>query len=45
MTPDGLLSPGSHRAAGSVDDAALVDAMLHVEVAWLRAFVSKGALP
>jgi 3-carboxy-cis,cis-muconate cycloisomerase len=28
--------PGSHRAAGLVDDAALVRAMLQVEVAWAR---------
>jgi 3-carboxy-cis,cis-muconate cycloisomerase len=28
--------PGSHRAAGLLDDAALVRAMLRVEVAWAR---------
>ncbi len=28
--------PGSHRAAGLVDDAALVRAMVEVEVAWAR---------
>lgn len=31
-----LLEPGSHRAAGVVDDGALVDAMLRVEAGWLR---------
>jgi 3-carboxy-cis,cis-muconate cycloisomerase len=39
-----LLVPGSHRAAGCVDDAALVAAMLQVEVAWLRALAEVGAL-
>jgi len=38
----GLLAPGSHRAAGVVDDAALVAAMLRVEVAWARALVVAG---
>jgi len=31
-----LLEPGSHRAAGVVDDDALVGAMVRVEVAWMR---------
>ncbi|MFJ8958573.1 lyase family protein [Lentzea sp. NPDC102401] len=31
-----IVLPGSHRAAGLVDDAALVRAMLEVEVAWAR---------
>ncbi|MEJ1105772.1 MULTISPECIES: lyase family protein [unclassified Kribbella] len=31
-----LLEPGSHRAAGVVDDDALVAAMVRVEEAWLR---------
>ena len=31
-----LLEPGSHRAAGVVDDDALVAAMVRVEQAWLR---------
>jgi len=31
-----LLEPGSHRAAGVVDDDALVAAMMRVERAWLR---------
>lgn len=31
-----LLEPGSHRAAGVVDDDALVVAMVRVERAWLR---------
>lgn len=44
MTPDGLLSPGFHRARGSVDDGALVATMLRVEVAWLRAMVAVGAV-
>lgn len=39
-----LLSPGSHRAAGIVDDAALVAAMLRVEVAWLRALAAVGGV-
>ena len=38
----GLLAPGSHRAAGVVDDAALVAAMLRVEVAWARTLVVAG---
>ena len=38
----GLLAPGSHRAAGVVDDAALVAAMLRVEAAWARALVVAG---
>lgn len=44
MTRDGLLTPGSHRAAGGLDDAALVGAMLQVEVAWLRALAVVGAV-
>jgi 3-carboxy-cis,cis-muconate cycloisomerase len=39
-----LLSPGLHRAAGAVDDAAVVASMLRVEVAWLRAFAAVGAV-
>lgn len=39
----GLLTPGVHRTAGAVDDAALVGAMLRVEVAWLRALACVGA--
>ncbi|WP_245983382.1 lyase family protein [Lentzea flaviverrucosa] len=31
-----IVLPGSHRAAGLVDDTALVRAMLEVEVAWAR---------
>jgi 3-carboxy-cis,cis-muconate cycloisomerase len=31
-----LLEPGSHRAAGVVDDDALVEALVRVEAAWLR---------
>src|SRR5690349_18938756 len=44
MTHDGLLSPGAHRAAGTVDDEALVGALLRVEVAWLRALAAVGAV-
>ncbi|RYP84031.1 adenylosuccinate lyase [Nocardioides guangzhouensis] len=38
-----LLRPGSHRADGVADDAALVQAMLRVEVAWLRALADGKA--
>jgi 3-carboxy-cis,cis-muconate cycloisomerase len=41
---NGLLTPGTHRAAGAFDDAALVRTMVQVEVAWLRALASVGAL-
>src|SRR6185436_12740913 len=37
-----LLEPGSHRAPG-LDDAALVRAMLRVEVAWMHALAGAGA--
>jgi len=40
----GLLEPGAHRAAGAFDDAALVRTMVQVEVAWLRALASVGAV-
>jgi 3-carboxy-cis,cis-muconate cycloisomerase len=43
MTDHELLEPGAHRAGGLVDDAALVAAMLRVEVAWMRALVDAGA--
>lgn len=36
--------PGSHRAAGLVDEAALVRAMLSVEVAWARVLGSSVSL-
>ncbi|GGN08768.1 3-carboxy-cis,cis-muconate cycloisomerase [Lentzea pudingi] len=36
--------PGSHRAAGLLDDAALVRAMLEVEVAWARVLGSPLSL-
>lgn len=39
----GLLVPGSHRAEGLLDDAALVRALLDVEVAWVRALAEIGA--
>lgn len=38
-----LLEPGAHRARGVADDAALVAAMLRVEVAWMQALVDGGA--
>lgn len=40
----GLLTPGAHRAAGRVDDAALVSAMVRVEVAWLHALAEVSAV-
>jgi 3-carboxy-cis,cis-muconate cycloisomerase len=43
MTDHGLLTPGSARTDGAVDDAALLDAMVRVEVAWLRALANAGA--
>lgn len=39
-----LLHPGSHRAAGLVDDAAVVAAMLRVEAAWPHALAAAGVL-
>ena len=39
---DGLLTPGSPRTDGLVDDAALLAAMVRVEVAWLRALATDG---
>jgi len=39
-----LLSPGSHRTAGVLDDTALVGAMLQVEVAWVRALARVGVV-
>ncbi len=44
MTRYGLLTPGSHRVAGALDDAAMVGAMLQVEVAWTRALARVGAV-
>ncbi|WP_153505697.1 lyase family protein [Cumulibacter manganitolerans] len=41
----GLLRPGVHRVAGLVDDAAVLGAMLRVEVAWSRALVVAGLAP
>jgi 3-carboxy-cis,cis-muconate cycloisomerase len=38
-----LLEPGSYRAAALVDDAALVAAMLRVEVAWMHALADGNA--
>lgn len=38
----GVLRPGSHRAAGTADDAAVVAAMVRVESAWSRALVAAG---
>ncbi len=39
-----LLEPGSHRAAGVVDDEALVAAMVRVEEAWLRVLGRSGSV-
>lgn len=39
----GLLRPGAHRAAGVSDDAAVLAALLRVEVAWARVLVAAGA--
>lgn len=44
MTRHTLLTPGSHRTAGALDDAALVGAMLQVEVAWVRALARIGGV-
>jgi len=43
MTYGELLEPGAHRARGLVDDAALVAALLRVEVAWMGALADCGA--
>jgi 3-carboxy-cis,cis-muconate cycloisomerase len=43
VSDGGLLEPGVHRAHGVADDAALVSAMLQVEVAWMRALADGGA--
>ncbi|GAA3666745.1 hypothetical protein GCM10022237_28470 [Nocardioides ginsengisoli] len=40
----GLLRPGAHRAAGIADDAAVLAALLRVEVAWARARAAAGAV-
>ncbi|WP_197321084.1 lyase family protein [Saccharomonospora sp. NB11] len=40
----GLLEPGAHRAAGLVDDAALLAALRAVEIAWLHALADSGVL-
>ena len=37
-----LLQPGAHRAAGIADDAAVLAALLRVEVAWARVLVAAG---
>lgn len=37
-----LLRPGAHRAAGVADDAAVLAALLQVEVAWARALAAAG---
>lgn len=37
-----LLRPGAHRASGIADDAAVLSALLDVEVAWARALVAAG---
>lgn len=38
----GLLEPGNFRATGVVSDAAVLRAMVEVEVAWLRVLASQG---
>lgn len=43
MSGAGLLEPGAHRARGVADDAAVLAAMLRVEVAWLQALADCGA--
>ncbi|MUL83009.1 MULTISPECIES: lyase family protein [unclassified Mycolicibacterium] len=40
-----LLWPGDHRADDLFSDAAVLDAMMHVEVAWSEAMVSAGIAP
>lgn len=40
-----LFWPGDHRAAGLLDDAALLAAMVRVEGAWLEALVAVGVAP
>ena len=48
MTPTpgdvGLLDPGRHRTEGITDDAAIVEAMLDVEVAWANAVAAAGVI-
>ena len=39
-----VLRPGSHRAAGLLDDEAVLAAMLRVEVAWVRALGKAGVV-
>jgi 3-carboxy-cis,cis-muconate cycloisomerase len=39
-----LLTPGAHRAAGITDDAAVLAALLRVEVAWARALAAAGVV-
>jgi len=43
MAHDELLEPGAHRVRGLVDDAALVAAILRVEIAWMGALADSGA--
>jgi len=43
-TDHGLLAPGVRRTAGAFDDDALVGTLLRVEVAWLRALSTVGAV-
>ncbi|MCP2254490.1 3-carboxy-cis,cis-muconate cycloisomerase [Prauserella aidingensis] len=40
----GLLEPGAHRAAGLTGDVAVAEALRRVEIAWLHALTSAGAL-
>ena len=41
---NGLLSPGSFRATGAVDDRAVAGAMVRVELGWVRALGRVGAI-
>ncbi|MGN6244827.1 MAG: lyase family protein [Motilibacteraceae bacterium] len=40
-----LLWPGDHRAAGTADDAAFLDAVLAVEAAWSQVLAASGIAP
>ncbi|MBO1768190.1 lyase family protein [Allobranchiibius sp. GilTou38] len=44
MSEYGLLTPGSFRAAGVVDDRAVADAMVRVELGWVRALAAVAAI-
>jgi 3-carboxy-cis,cis-muconate cycloisomerase len=44
MSDHGVLTPGSHRAAGVADDADVLAAMVRTELAWVRAKGAVGAV-